>query len=70
MDGVGVMHNYDREATMEEADLEYAYAIGRHRPGRAWILSDRDVWYPNPFYHGPATRHPEDWDEADADWYA
>ena len=29
---------------------------------RAWILSDRDVWYRNPYYTGPPQRHPEDYD--------
>jgi hypothetical protein len=24
-----------------------------------WILSDRDVWYRNPYYKGPAQPHPE-----------
>ena len=42
-----------------EADAEYAREVGRDNPQRAWILSDRDVWYPNPFYTGPARPHPE-----------
>lgn len=50
---------YSRCATEGEADREYAYNVGREYPERAWILSDRDVWYANPFYHGPAVPHPE-----------
>jgi hypothetical protein len=47
-------------ATEAEADHEYAHNVGRQRPDQAWILSDRDVWYRNPFYSGPPVRHPED----------
>lgn len=43
-----------------EADAHYAREVGRDNPQRAWILSDRDVWYRNPFYTGPAEPHPED----------
>ncbi len=46
--------------TIAEADREFAYNAGMDNPDRCWILSDRDVWYRNPFYHGPTTRHPED----------
>jgi hypothetical protein len=53
---------YSSEA---ESDRGYARAVGRAYPDRAWILSDRDVWYPNPFYSGPPVRHPED----DSDLY-
>lgn len=52
-------------ATEAEADREYARNVGRMRPESAWILSDRDAWYPNPFYQGPPVRHPEDYDEDD-----
>jgi hypothetical protein len=55
----------ERVATEAEADREFADAVGRDRPDQAWLLSDRDVWYANPFYQGPAVRHPED----DADDY-
>ena len=41
------------------ADREFALNVGRENPDRPWILSDRDVWYANPFYQGPATTHPE-----------
>jgi hypothetical protein len=51
----------------QEADLEYAHNIGCERPDCAWILSDRDVWYRNPFYQGPPQRHPEDYQEEDDD---
>lgn len=50
----------DRCATVAEADLEYAHEVGRMRADQEWILSDRDVWYPNPFYTGPRGPHPED----------
>lgn len=46
--------------TMADADREYARELGRQNPESAWILSDRDVWYPNPFYQGPAQPHPEE----------
>jgi hypothetical protein len=35
-------------------------AFNRNDTTRAWILSDRDVWYNNPLYSGPAVPHPED----------
>ena len=54
-----------RYATEGEADREYAREVGREHPERAWILSDRDCWYANPFYEGPPVRHPED----DSDLY-
>lgn len=43
-----------------ELDRHAAYELGSARPGCAWVLTDRDVWYPNPFYSGPPQRHPED----------
>ena len=42
------------------ADQEYAHNAGMDHPERAWILSNRDVWYRNPFYRGPAVPHPDD----------
>ena len=42
------------------ADAEYAHNVGMDNAARPWILSDRDVWYRNPFYTGPAVPHPED----------
>ena len=50
-------------ATEAEADREYAREIGRENADREWILSGRDVWHRNPFYCGPAGRHPEADDE-------
>lgn len=47
-------------ATEGEADAEYAHNVGHDNPDRCWILSDRDVWYRNPFYRGPARPHPEE----------
>ena len=47
-------------ATIAEADREYAHNVGHDNVDCCWILSDRDVWYRNPFYRGPAQPHPED----------
>lgn len=52
-------------ATEAEADREYARNVGAQRPHDAWILSDRDVWYRNPAYRGPAVPHPEHFDWGD-----
>jgi len=45
-------------------DAEWDRAAARERgaadPASAWICTDRDAWYPNPFYQGPPVRHPED----------
>jgi hypothetical protein len=54
-------------ATEQEADLEYAHNVGRDRRDLAWILSDRDVWYRNPFYQGPPQPHPEDYQNDSAE---
>ena len=35
-------------------------AFNNNNTTSAWILSDRDCWYPNPFYQGPPQPHPED----------
>jgi len=48
-------------ATEAEADAEYARNVGHDRPEQAWILSDRDCWYRNPFYDGPPQPHPEEY---------
>lgn len=56
----------ERVATEGEADREFAHEVGRANPDRPWVLSDRDVWYPNPYYTGPKARHPED--DADEDY--
>jgi hypothetical protein len=47
-------------ATEGEWDQAGAHQIGCLYPDRAWINSDRDVWYANPYYKGPAQPHPED----------
>lgn len=49
----------DRLATVAEADAEYVRNVGYENQDCAWILSDREVWYRNPFYSGPAVPHPE-----------
>lgn len=51
----------DRPATPHEAGAEYAFNAGMEQPERAWILSDFDAWYRNPFYNGPPVPHPEDY---------
>ena len=50
----------DRIATNAEALREYAYNYGMDHPALAWILTDWDVWMPNPHYHGQKVPHPED----------
>lgn len=50
----------DSFATMAQADAEYARNVGSQRRDVCWILSDRDVWYRNPYYKGPIEPHPED----------
>jgi hypothetical protein len=52
--------DHDRPATESEADYEYARNVGEDNPEKAWILSDRDVWYRNPAYKGPPVPHPEE----------
>ena len=46
------------QAYMEERS--YVREVGAANPDRAWITSDRDVVYPNPFYTGPRVPHPDD----------
>lgn len=58
-----MFHQDDRLSMIAEADREYAHNVGETRRDQAWILSDRDVWYANPFYTGPAVPHPEDAEE-------
>jgi hypothetical protein len=45
---------------LQEAVQEYAQEHGRENRDCAWILSPFDTWERNPFYEGPAARHPED----------
>jgi hypothetical protein len=47
-------------STLADLDRADANARGAARPDRQWVLSDRDVWYRNPFYVGPDQAHPED----------
>ena len=54
-------------ATESQADYEYIRNVGQDRPQQAWILSDRDVWYENPFYCGPKVPHPEDYEYEEQD---
>ena len=52
----------------EEADFEVSSEASADQFGatynapstQAWVLSDRDAWYPNPAYQGPVVPHPED----------
>ena len=52
-------------ATHADAAREYARNVGRENPDQAWILTDYDVFMPNPFYSGPAVPHPESYDDHD-----
>ena len=52
-------HFTEHMASEAEADREYAANVGMDNPQRAWILSSRDVWYPNPFYAGRPVPHPD-----------
>ena len=47
-------------ATEADAEREYVWNVGQEYQDRAWILTHRDAWYPNPFYSGPPVPHPED----------
>ena len=58
-----MIHPDDLDFTYaSDADWDHAAALelGATDTETAWILTDRDVWYSNPFYKGPAVRHPED----------
>ena len=46
--------------TVAMADHEAALNVAREHEEREWILSDRDVWYHNPFYTGKPGPHPEE----------
>jgi hypothetical protein len=57
-------------ATEAEADRFDAFWGSDIPSDQAWVLSDRDVWYANPAYVGPAVPHPfedEYADEEDGD---
>jgi hypothetical protein len=49
-------------ATDSDWDRAEATDLGMANPERAWVLTDRDVWHPNPWYSGPPVPHPEDYD--------
>lgn len=55
--------HYDSAADIDRDDAALA---GLRRPAQDWILSDRDVWYSNPYYdavtYGPRGPHPEDYE--------
>ena len=50
----------DIPSTAAEIDQNDAWLIGSRNVDKAWILSDRDVWYRNPYYVGPAVPHPDE----------
>ena len=58
------MYEHDKDDFTYSSDTEWdiaeAYELGAANPDRAWVLTDRDVWHKNPFYHGPYVPHPED----------
>lgn len=45
--------------TVAEADRAVAAFVGSMRPEMPWVLSDRDVWYANPYYVGPPVPFPD-----------
>jgi len=47
------------QGTVSDGLREYAYNWGMDNPDRAWVLTDYDVWMPNPHYQGPPVPHPE-----------
>lgn len=50
-----------------DAMREFAYNVGTYDRYKdsAWILTDYDVWVPNPHYRGPAQPHPESYEAED-----
>ena len=44
-----------------EAMNEYADVVGSEHPERSWILTDYDVWVPNPHFKGehPPVPYPD-----------
>jgi hypothetical protein len=53
------------QATPADACREAAYNAGMDSPERPWILTDWDVWMPNPHFVGDRGPHPEDFDPED-----
>lgn len=45
---------------IQEAMEEQRQIFGMENPDQEWILTSWDVWVLNPYYNGPAGRHPED----------
>ena len=56
--------NYSTDAEIDQAS---ANAEGAKNEDQPWILSNRDVWYANPYYTGPEVPHPEDYCYEDED---
>lgn len=54
-DGYLTPGEYDRR----EAELGASWLAEDGELPSPWILSSRDVWYPNPSYDGPPVPHPE-----------
>lgn len=46
------------DAEVDRYDVELG-AFNNNNTESAWILSNRDCWYPNPYYVGPPVPHPE-----------
>lgn len=44
---------------VKEIDKDDATFDGHKFADEAWLLSSRDVWYPNPYYKGEPQPHPE-----------
>jgi hypothetical protein len=47
-------------STTTDAIREYAWNAGSDNPDRPWILTDWDVWMPNPHFVGDRGPHPLD----------
>jgi len=58
-------HTSEAEWDRFDAELGAEHRAQRGEKPRPWILSDRDVWYKNPFYQGPPVPHPE---SSEAQW--
>ena len=50
-------------STDAEIDQDSATWDGYKWKDKAWLLSPRDVWYPNPHYVGKPVPHPESYEE-------
>jgi hypothetical protein len=49
---------HDSAANVDRFDV-YLGAANRNDTTSDWLLSDRDVWYPNPYFVGVRGPHPE-----------